>query len=124
MAAEEVGEVILEGAEFEGVGLGGAPFFVAAAGFPIGDVALGNMEAALREGMHDALLGEVGGEHAVDQFALGLGEVGDFAVAGFPEVLLMGLDGSRGELEGEGRLRVAGYGLQVWGGRGGILTGR
>jgi hypothetical protein len=35
MAAKKFGEVILEGAEFQGALLGGAPFSVAAAGLPV-----------------------------------------------------------------------------------------
>ena len=83
MATEELGEVVLEGAEFEGVGLGGAPFFVAAAGFPVRDVTLRDPKAAFLEGGDDLRVGQIVGEHAVDHLAFEFGEVGDLAVAGF-----------------------------------------
>jgi hypothetical protein len=102
MAPEEVSEVVLEGAELEGVRLGGAPFFVAAAGFPVGDVTLGDLKAAFLEGIDDFAVGQIIGEHAVNHVAFEFGEVGDLAVAGFAgRTVLKRLERSGCELEGQ-----------------------
>jgi hypothetical protein len=82
MAAEEIGEVVLEGAEFQGMVLGGTPFFVAAVGLPIGDVTLSDVKTAFCEGGNDFLLGHIVPEHPINDFAFEPGELGDFAVAG------------------------------------------
>ena len=42
--AEEIGEIILKIAVFESLSLGGAPFLVTTAGFPVGNVALRDLE--------------------------------------------------------------------------------
>ena len=83
MATEEIGEVVLEAAEFERALLGGAPFVIAAVSFPVGDVALGDLKAAFIECVDDFVVGQIVGEHAVDHIAFEFREVGDFAVSGF-----------------------------------------
>ena len=101
MATEELGEVVLESAEFEGVGLGGASFLVAAAGFPVRDVTLGDLKVAFLEGGDDFAVGQVFGEHAVDHVAFEFGEVSDLAVAGFASRrVLKRLERGGSELEG------------------------
>ena len=83
MPAEEPGEVVLERAELEGLLLGSPPFLVAATGFPVGNIARGDMKAAFLDGRGDSFVRQVIGKHAIDQVAFEGGEVGDFAVAGF-----------------------------------------
>jgi len=83
VVAEEVGEGILLESGFEEEGLFVAPLAVAAAGGPVGDVARGELEAALLEGAGDFLVGDGVGEHVVDHVAFEFGQVGDFAVARF-----------------------------------------
>ena len=74
MATEELGEVVLEDAEFQGAVLGGAPFLIAAAGFPVGDVTLSDAETRILRGPATIVLwGRLLAEHAIDQFAFGLG---------------------------------------------------
>ena len=58
-----------------------APFLIAAAGLPIGDIAFGNVDAELVESADDFGIREVVEEHAVDQVALEFGQAGDFAIA-------------------------------------------
>jgi hypothetical protein len=104
MAPEELGEVVLEGAELEGVRLGGGPFLVAAAGFPVRDVTFGDPKAAFLEGEDDSGMGQIVREHAVNHVAFEFGEVGDPAVAGFAgRPVLKRLERSGGELEGQER---------------------
>ena len=79
--AEVFGEVVLEEAGFEGAVLFGAPVVVAAASFPVGDVALGDADAEFVEGANDFGMGDVVAEHAVDHVAFEVGKTGDFAVA-------------------------------------------
>jgi CBS domain-containing protein len=83
MATERFGEVVLESVEFEGVGLSGTPFSVAAVGFPIGDITFGDLEVAFLEGGDNFAVGEVIREHPIDHVAFGLGEVGNFTISGF-----------------------------------------
>jgi hypothetical protein len=108
MATEKLGEVVLEGAEFEGVLLGGAPFLVAAASFPVGDVTFGDVKAAFLEGGDDFAAGQIVREHAVNHVAFEFGEAGDLAVAGFAcRTVLTGLEGCRAE---GCKLKVARFG--------------
>lgn len=100
MAAEEFGEVILEGAEFESMGLGGAPFLIAAASFPVGDITPGDAETAVVHGVDDFAVGDVVGEHAADHVAFEFGKVRDFAVARFGGWTVLGAE-KRGELWGQ-----------------------
>lgn len=58
-----------------------APFLVAAAGFPIGDVALGDGVAEVVERGDDVFVGDAVIEHVIDEVALEFGEAGDDAVA-------------------------------------------
>ncbi len=117
MAPEESGEVVLEGAELEGAGLGSTPFFVATAGFPVGDVALGDAKAAFVERVNYFPLSQVVGQHPVDHFALELGQMSDFAIArlGWPTVL-KGFDRGGHELKGKGCVRWGGTVRRALGG--------
>jgi hypothetical protein len=104
MAPEELSEIVLEGAELEGVRLGGAPFLVAATGFPVRDVTFGDLKAAFLEGEDDSGVGQIVREHAVNHVAFEFGEVGDLAVAGFTSrTVLKRLERSGSELEGQER---------------------
>lgn len=80
--AEVFGEVILMKAKTDSVVLFGDPFFVAASGFPIGDVALGNVDAVFIESINDFGVLDVVLEHEIDHVALEFGEARDFPVAG------------------------------------------
>ena len=82
VATEELGEIVLESALFESALLGDGPFVVTAASFPVGDIALGEAKAAFVESHNDSAMGQIVGEHAVDQVTFELREVGDLAVAG------------------------------------------
>ncbi len=116
MAAEELGEVILEHAEFEGLGLGSTPFGVAATGSPIGDVAGGDVQAEVAEGGGNFMVGDVVGEHAVDHLAFEFREVGDLAVTRLAvRAVLKRLERSGAKVELEGQKRAF---------RGGIRRGR
>jgi hypothetical protein len=75
-------EVFLAETGLDSAILFGAPFFVAAAGFPVGNVALGDEDADFIQGVDDILVGDVILEHAVDHVAFEEGEMGDFAIAG------------------------------------------
>jgi len=79
--AEEVGEVVLAKTVFDGVVLFEAPLAVTAAGFPIGDVALGGTIADFVEGADDVGVGDAVAKHKVDHIPFELGEPGDCAVA-------------------------------------------
>ena len=79
--AEVFEEVVLEEASFEGAILCDAPVAIAAAGFPVGDVAFGDFELEFVERVGDLGVRDVVAEHAVDHVAEGVGEAGDFAVA-------------------------------------------
>ena len=79
--AEVFEEIVLEEASFEGAILRDAPVAIAAAGFPVGDVAFGEFELEFIECVDDLGVGDVIAEHAVDHVADGVGEAGDFAVA-------------------------------------------
>ena len=81
VGAEVREEVVLEEAGFEGAILSDAPVAIAAAGFPIGDVAFGDFEIEFVESADDLGVRDVVAEHAVDHVADGAGEAGDFAVA-------------------------------------------
>ena len=61
--------------------LGEAPFAVAAAGFPVGDVLLGDANAEFVEGVYNPVLGDVERDHAIDDVADGFGEASNLAVA-------------------------------------------
>ena len=79
--AQVFGEVVLKKPDFQRPVLYGAPFLVAATGFPVGDVALGDDDADLVESVNDAGVGKIVAEHAIDHVALNIGQAGDFAVA-------------------------------------------
>jgi hypothetical protein len=81
--AEIIGEVILAEAFGENAFLFETPFVVAAASFPVGDVALGDANVVFLEGFEDILMGNVILKHEVDHVAKRFGKAGDFAVAGF-----------------------------------------
>lgn len=84
VAAEKIDEVVLTQVEVKGVFLGEAPFAIATAGFPVGDVATGDMDAYFVERLDDPLGRQVVEEHPVDHVALGFWEASDFAVARAP----------------------------------------
>jgi len=79
--AEVFEEIVLEEAGFEGTILNDAPVAIAAASFPIGDIAFGDVESEFVECIDDIGVGDVVAEHAVDHVACSVGEAGDFAVA-------------------------------------------
>ena len=79
--AEVFEEVVLEKAGFECAILFDAPVAIAAAGFPVGDVAFGDFEIEFVERGDDLGMGDVVAEHAVDHVADGAGKAGNFAVA-------------------------------------------
>lgn len=81
VSAKVVGKIILTDAFLEGAFVFDAPFFVAAAGFPVGDVSRGNADTVFIESSDDLRIGNVILEHEVDHVAKGLGEASDFAVA-------------------------------------------
>jgi len=80
--AEVFEEIVLEEAGFKGAILCDAPVAIAAAGFPVGDVAFGDFELEFIECVDDLGVRDVVAEHAVDHVADSVGEAGDFAVAG------------------------------------------
>ena len=79
--AEVLGEIVLEDAVFQGAVHFGAPFFIAATGFPVGDIALGDDDAVFVESTDDFGIRNMVAEHAINHIALEVREVGDFAVA-------------------------------------------
>jgi hypothetical protein len=79
--AEVIGEVILAEAFGDDAFLFETPFVVAAASFPVGDVAFGDADAVFTESFDNVLMGNVVLKHEIDHVAKGLGEAGDFAVA-------------------------------------------
>lgn len=82
MAADEVDEVILMVVKLDGMFLSEAPFAVAAVGFPIGNVALRNVDADFFKCLGDFFLWDVVKEHAVNDVSDGFWKAGDLAVAG------------------------------------------
>ena len=80
--AEVFEEVVLQETGFECAILCDAPVAIAAACFPVGDVAFGDFELEFVECVDDLRVRDVVAEHAVDHVAEGVGEAGDFAVAG------------------------------------------
>lgn len=83
VAAEKIKEAVLVKAELKGVFLCEAPFAVAAVGFPVGDVALGDANAEFVEGGDDSFLRDILKEHAINDVADGLWEAGNLAVTRF-----------------------------------------
>ena len=79
--AEVIGEVILAEACGDDAFLFAPPIFVAATGFPVGDVAHCDADAVFLDGIGDVRVGNVVLKHEVDHVAKRLGEAGDFAVA-------------------------------------------
>ncbi len=79
--AQVITEVVLEQPDFEGAILFGAPIFVAAAGFPVGDVAFGDPRTVFVQSADDLFVGDVISQHTVDHVALNESQAGDFAVA-------------------------------------------
>jgi hypothetical protein len=92
--AEVCEEIVLKETGFEGAVLSDAPVAIAAASFPVGDVAGGNSEIEFFEGLDDLGMRDVVAEHAVDHVTDGVRESGDFAVAGAGR-----LDGGYGGLD-------------------------
>src|SRR5260221_9189669 len=80
--AQVIREVVLEEPDFEGLVLFGAPFLVATARFPVGDVAFGDPDAVFVESADDVGVRDVVAKHAVDHVAFGISQAGDFAVEG------------------------------------------
>ena len=80
--AELFEEIVLEEASFKCAVLSDAPVAIATPCFPVGDVAFGDIELEFVQGVDDLGVGDVVAEHAVDHVADGVGEAGDFAVAG------------------------------------------
>ena len=81
VAAEKVDEVVLVPMNLDGVFLSEAPFAIAAVSFPIGDVALSDVDVEFREGVDDVFLLNMIEEHAVDDVAHGFVQASDLAVA-------------------------------------------
>lgn len=81
VGAEVSEKIILEKSGFEGAILSDAPIAIAAASFPVGDVAFGDIELEFVESINDLGVRDIVAEHAVDHIADGVGEAGDFAVA-------------------------------------------
>lgn len=81
--AEVLGEIVLEQAGIEGTIVFLAPFFIAATGFPVGNIAPGDLEAMFIQGTDDFVVGDIVAEHAIDHVAFEVGEPGNFAISGF-----------------------------------------
>ena len=79
--AEVIGEVVLSEACGDDAFLFEPPIVVAAASFPIGDVAHCDADAVFLDSIGDICVGNVVLEHEVDHVAKRFGEAGDFAVA-------------------------------------------
>jgi hypothetical protein len=79
--AEVLNEVILEEPFLQGLVLLMAPLVVTAPGFPVGDVALGDADAVLAEGLDNFVVGNVIAKHAIDHVAFEVGKASDFAIA-------------------------------------------
>jgi hypothetical protein len=79
--AEVIGEVILAETFGDDAFLLESPVVVAAASFPVGDVADGDADAVFFDGIGDVRVGNVVLEHEVDHVADWFGKAGDFAVA-------------------------------------------
>jgi len=80
--AEVLDEIILKEMVLEGAVLFEAPFFVTAAGFPIGNVTYSDADVVFLQGADDFGMGNIVAEQTVNHVALEVGETGDFAVAG------------------------------------------
>jgi hypothetical protein len=76
-----VDEVVLEEPCFNSAVLLESPFFISAAGLPVGDVALRDHSAVFTEGFADAVVRDVIAEHAINHVAKDVWEASDFAVA-------------------------------------------
>ena len=111
--AEVIGEVILAEACGDDAILFEPPIVVAATGFPVGDVAFGDLDAVFIESADNLGVRDVVPEHAVDHVAFGVREAGDFAVAGarpgFGGRKDLKLRASGGDL----RFRVRGFEFRV-----------
>jgi len=81
IAAVILEEIVLTERGLEGVVVEGAPFGVAAVGDPIRDVAFGDDEAELFDGLGDFLIGNAAANEAADQIAFVLGQGSDGAGA-------------------------------------------
>jgi len=81
--AEMFDEIVLVETSFKRAILFNAPFAIAAAGFPVRDVAFGDYDGVFIESADDSGVGNVIAEHAIDHVADGMGKASDFAVAGF-----------------------------------------
>ena len=82
LLAKGLGEVVHAQAGLEGVFLDETPIVVAAACFPVGDIATGDGVAEFLEGADNLCRRHVIEEHAVDHVAMDFGEASDLAVAG------------------------------------------
>ena len=79
--AEMFDKIVLVETSFEGAILFNAPFAIAAAGFPVGDIAFGDFDGVFVESADDFGVGNVVAKHAIDHVADGKGKASDFAVA-------------------------------------------
>ena len=77
--AKKADEVVLMKVKSGGVILSKAPFLVAAAGLPVGDVADRDLDVVFVESLDDFLMGNVVAEHAVDHITQRTGQTGDLA---------------------------------------------
>jgi hypothetical protein len=82
VAAEKREHVVLVEAKGDGLILGHAPFPIAAAGFPVGDVAPGDFNADLLKRANDSVVRDIIAEHAIYHIAVKLWQPRDLAVAG------------------------------------------
>jgi hypothetical protein len=79
--AKIIGEVVLSESSGDDAFLFESPLVIAAAGFPVGDVALRDADAVFLDGIGDIHVGNVILKHEVDHVAKRFGEAGDFAIA-------------------------------------------
>lgn len=81
VSAKVISQIILAEAFLESAFVFKAPFNVAAARFPVGDISRSNTDAVFVEGSNNFGMWNVVLEHEVDHVAQGLCEASDFAVA-------------------------------------------
>lgn len=77
---EVISQVILRPREMKLAFLFGAPVFVAASGFPVGDIALSDIDFVLTQGASDFRIANVFEKQIVDEVAVALGQASDLAV--------------------------------------------
>jgi hypothetical protein len=78
--AEMFQEIVLEESSLNGPVLFGAPIAIAAAGFPVRNVAWSGCDTVFGEGIGYFRMRDVVAKHAIDHVADGIGKAGDFAV--------------------------------------------